>query len=98
MAVVNTVWIENAKGAFAALYGAKKAEKVCAAVMPGVMRDFRGMLERAAAGSAVQETYHLDDGRGDVHLEGRREADGLYVTALTVGGKPVDLGEPALRI
>ena len=95
---MNTVWIENARSAFAALYGEARAKMVCGAVIPGVMRDFRRMLEAAAPGETVRETYRLDDKRGDVRLEGRRDADALYLTALAVGGRSVDLGGPELRL
>ena len=95
---MNTVWIGNAQAAFAALYGKTKAAAVCAAVVPGVMKDFRRMLEAAAEGGTVRETYRLDDGRGEVSLAGCRESDGLYLTALSVGGRSVDLGEPRVRL
>ena len=95
---MNLVWIENARTAFAALYGEKKAAAVCSAVIPGVMKDFRRMLENAAPGESVRESYRLDDKKGDIRIEGRREADALFITRLTVGETPVDLGEKELRI
>ena len=91
VAVVNLTWIQAARAAFAAVYGEKKGLAVCNAVIPGVMGDFRKMLERAAPGETVRETYRLDDKKGDIALTGRREEAGLLLTSLTVAGLPVDL-------
>lgn len=89
---MNLTWIQNARTAFAAVYGEKKGLAVCNAVIPGIMGDFRKMLEKAEPGAAVAETYRLDDKKGDITIEGRRAADGFVLTALTVAGIPVDLG------
>lgn len=95
---MNARWIESARRAFQAVYGEKKGAAVCAAVLPGVMGDFRKMLERAAPGELIRETYRTDDRRTDVRLEGRRDAAGLCVTRLEIGGAAVDLGTDPLRI
>lgn len=92
VAELNLIWIENARKAFQAVYGQEKGLAVCGAVIPGVMRDFRGMLEKSPAGALVTEDYRTDDGKTDIHIEGRREGDGLVITALSVGGSAVDLG------
>ena len=92
MAELNLTWIENARRAFQEVYGDKKGLAVCAAVIPGVMGDFRRMLEKAPEGAALSEDYRTDDLKTDVHIEGRREGDGLVITALLVGGEAVDLG------
>ena len=89
---MNPAWIARARAAFAAVYGEKKGRAVCDAVIPGVLADFRGMLDRAGAGETVRETYRLDDKKGDICLEGRRTAEGRFLTKLTVAGRPVDLG------
>ena len=95
---MNVQWIDAARRAFQTVYGEKKGAAVCAAVLPGVMRDFRGMLERAAPGELVRETYRTDDGRSDVRLEGRRTASGLSITRLEIGGAAVELGTDELKI
>lgn len=95
---MNTQWIDNARAAFQAVYGDKKGAKVCAAVIPGVMEDFRKMLTRAADGAPVAEDYRTDDLKTDIHIEGRRAGDKLYITRLTVGGAPVGLGAEELAI
>lgn len=92
VAELNIIWIENARKAFQTVYGEEKGRAVCGAVIPGVMGDFRKMLEKAPAGAPVAEDYRTDDGKTDIHIEGRREADGLRITALSVGGSAVDLG------
>ena len=99
---MNTLWIENARRAFAAVYGEKKGSTVCDVVIPSVLRDFRSMLARAEPGVLVTEDYRTDDKRTEVHLEGRREPAGAQqapvVTRLTVGGGEVDLGSAPLRL
>ena len=92
------IWIENARRAFAAVYGEKRGRAVCDAVIPGVLGDFRKMLGRAAEGETVREIYRTDDRKTDVILEGRRENGSLLITWLTVGGTVVDLGGPPLKI
>ena len=89
---MNLAWIGNARAAFRAMYGEKRGDAVCGAVIPGVMADFRKVLQAAPAGTTAAETYRLDDKRGDVILTGRRENGDLFLTALTVGGRSVDLG------
>lgn len=98
MELVNLTWIQSARAAFAAVYGEAKGRAVCDAVIPGVLGDFRGMLDRAAPGAAVRETYRLDDKKGDVRLEGRRTTEGRLLTTLTVAGVPVDLGADGVYI
>ena len=98
MELVNPAWIQTVRAAFAAVYGEAKGRAVCDAVIPGVLGDFRGMLDRAEPGAAVREAYRLDDNRGDLRLEGRRTADGRLLTKLTVAGVPVDLGTDGVRI
>lgn len=95
---MNTQWIDNARAAFSAVYGDKKGAKVCAAVIPGIMGDFRKMLTRAADGVPVAEDYRTDDLKADIHIEGRRTGDRLSITSLTVGGTPVELGADELAI
>jgi len=95
---MNVKWIENARAAFVRVYGEKRGAAVCAAVIPGVMGDFRKMLLRAENGASVRELYRTDDLRTDIALEGRRDGDALYITRLTVGGEAIDLGGDELRI
>ncbi len=95
---VNAAFIGNARAVFAALYGEKRGAAVCDAVIPGILRDFRRMLQAAAPGETVRETYRLDDRRGELRAEGRRDGDGLFLTALSLDGTAVDLGGPALRL
>ena len=95
---MSPAWIGNVRAAFAAVYGEAKGRAVCDAVIPGVLGDFRGMLDRAEPGAVVRETYRLDDKRGDVCVEGRRTAEGRRLTKLAVAGVPVDLGADGVRI
>ena len=95
---MNPAWIQKARAAFVALYGDKRGRAVCDAVIPGVLGDFRSMLDRAEPGAAVREDYRLDDRKGDICLEGRRTAEGRFLTKLAVAGIPVDLGADGVRI
>lgn len=95
---MSLAWIGNVRAAFAAVYGEEKGRAVCDAVIPGVLGDFRGMLDRAEPGAVVRETYRLDDRKGEICLEGRRTADGRRLTRLTVAGVPVGLGADGVRI
>ena len=95
---MNLVWIENVRRAFGALYGEKRGPAVCGAVIPGIMADFRKELQNAPEGSPVTETYRLDDRRGDVIAAGYRRGAALYLTGLSVGGVPVDLGASELPL
>ena len=88
---MNTAWILHARRAFAELYGGDKGLAVCNAVIPGVMADFRRMLRAAPEGRTVSETYRLDDGRGALRIEGRREADACFVTGLSLAGRSIEL-------
>ncbi len=88
---MNVSWIEKARQAFSAVYGAKKGPAVCGAVIPGIMGDFRGMLLRADAGVVIREDYRTDDRKTEIHIEGRRDGDALTVTALSIGGRTIDL-------
>ena len=92
VAEVNLNWIQNARRVFAALYGEEKGLAVCNAVIPGIMGDFRKVLQKAGADVTVSETYRLDDKRGDIRLLGRRAGEDLYLEGLSVAGIPVDLG------
>ena len=73
---MNLAWIGNARAAFRAMYGEKRGDAVCGAVIPGVMADFRKVLQAAPAGTTAAETYRLDDKRGDVILTGTPEGVG----------------------
>ncbi len=95
---MDTGWIQNAQAAFIRLYGEKKGRNVCAAVLPGVMSDFRRMLAEAAPDAVVRETYRLDDGRAELALEGRRTPDDPVLTKLLIGGVPVAFANGELRL
>ena len=45
-------------------------------VMPGILKDFRRMLEAAAPGETVREEYRLEDGKAAIFLTGRRNTAG----------------------
>jgi hypothetical protein len=53
-------------------YGAAEGTHVFRTVLPGILADFLKMYKKAAAGSTVQEDYHLEDGKGAVVLQCRK--------------------------
>ena len=89
-------WIALAQAAFARVYGARRAPKVCAAVMPGVMGDFRKTVLAAPEGMTVREEYRTDDRRTEIRLAGRRETRAgraaCVVTHMEIGGVAIALG------
>ncbi len=58
-------------------YGAAEGTRVFRTVLPGILADFLKMYKKAAAGSTVQEEYHLEDGKGTIVL-----------SAVKTGGEP----------
>ncbi len=58
------------------IYGADKGFRIYAVVMPGILKDFRRMLEAAAPGETVREEYRLEDGKAAIFLTGRRNTSG----------------------
>lgn len=92
---MNIAWIRNVQAEFIRLYGPRRGPKICGAVIPGVMADFRKVLAGAEPGVPIGETYRADDRRTVVRLEGRRlPGGGAELTRLTVNDIPVDLGGP----
>ena len=58
------------------LYGPGKGFKVYTTIMPGILADFKKMLDRTPVGEEISEEYHLEDGKGVIHLHGHRSPDG----------------------
>ena len=56
-------------------YGPGNGFKVYTTVMPGILRDFEGMLG-SHPGSRVTEEYRLEDGKGTLILTGRQLKNG----------------------
>ena len=52
-------------------YGAIKGLQMNATVMPNLVRDFTGMLEKAPRGQEISEDYLFDDIKGGIRLIGR---------------------------
>ena len=45
------------------IYGSD-ASRVFRTILPGILMDFTRMINAAGPNAAVQETYHLEDGKG----------------------------------
>ena len=83
---------DPARRAFRKLYGDPRGDAVCDTVLPGVMADFRRALSRGPEGRPIREVYRLDDGRGEVIIDGCREGGAVVIHSLHVAGHPVDFG------
>ena len=56
-------------------YGMKEGTRVFLTVIPGILKDFTGML-REKPGQQVREEYNLEDGTGTIILTGRLSPKG----------------------
>ena len=64
--------------AFESVYDAREGRTKYMTVLPGVLADFRAMLEKASS-RPLREEYRLDDGRGILILTGSKDASGYRI-------------------
>ncbi|MBR3395737.1 MAG: hypothetical protein IKG76_08145 [Firmicutes bacterium] len=53
------------------IYG-EDGPRVFRTILPSILMDFTRMINAAGPNAAVQETYHLEDGKGAVVLQCRK--------------------------
>ena len=84
-------WMAALNEELAKVYGEKEALRVSVTVLPGILGDFRRMLEASLPGTAVREEYRMEDGRITLYLEGRAEGAGkgkrLLITKVRTGNR-----------
>ena len=69
----NASWADSVLAAFVAAFGQAEGARICKVVLPGILGDFRKMLERAFPGVTVQEVYHLEHTKAAVTVRGYRQ-------------------------
>ena len=63
------------------VYGAEEGMKSSAVLVPAILKDFSAMVEKAAEGETVSETYRTEDGVAEITLQAIK---GSEVTGLTM--------------
>ena len=63
------------------VYGAEEGLKSSAVLVPAILKDFSAMVEKAAEGETVSETYRTEDGVAEITLQAIK---GSEVTGLTM--------------
>ena len=63
-------------GQLTEIYGMAEGLKTAAVVIPGILRDFRGMLGDLPKGGRAQEEYRTEDGRAVIILTGVKDSKG----------------------
>ena len=58
------------------VYGLQEGIGTAEVVVPGILRDFRSMLERAGADETVEEAYRTEDRKAEIVLRGRKDKNG----------------------
>ena len=51
------------------IYGMAEGMKNSKVLVPAIVNDFAGMLEKAAVGDTVSETYRTEDGVAEIRLQ-----------------------------
>ena len=75
-------------GQLTEIYGMAEGLKTAAVVIPGILRDFRGMLGDLPKGGRAREEYRTEDGRAVIILTGLKDSKGrTSVAGALVNGK-----------
>lgn len=57
-------------------YGAKEGMRIYLAIVPGILSDFKKMLNNANSGEQIKETYRFEDENAGVEVTGSKDAAG----------------------
>ena len=94
---IQSDWMKSLQEELGRVYGTQEGMRISWTVMPGILADFRKMLDKAPAGRTVREEYRMEDGRISLRLEGRALATGsmrkLLVTRVSAGEKVLEEDE-----
>ncbi len=66
------------------IYGAKEGLKNSSVLVPAILKDFSGMIEKAKDGETVTETYRTEDGVAEITLQATKRSG---VTGLSMDVK-----------
>ena len=86
----NTSWADAVHEAFVEEFGPAEGARICKVVLPGILGDFRRMLERAFPGVPVREVYHLEHTKAAVTVRGYRQ----FVSGGSGAGRGSDISRP----
>ncbi|MCR5674654.1 MAG: hypothetical protein K6G16_02995 [Lachnospiraceae bacterium] len=59
----------NLTGRLTEIYGPEEGIRNSGVLVPAILRDFSGMIEKAAVGERVTETYRTEDGKAEIVLD-----------------------------
>ena len=57
-------------------YGAKDGMRIYLAIVPGILSDFKKMLNNANPGEQIKETYRFEDENAGVEVTGSKDTSG----------------------
>lgn len=63
------------------IYGEAEGIRIYMTVMPGILADFRKMLDAAKPGSGISEEYILEDKKASLKLHGHKGKDDIVIEA-----------------
>ncbi|MCR4762910.1 MAG: hypothetical protein K5696_05210 [Lachnospiraceae bacterium] len=63
------------------IYGPENGVKSSGVLVPAILRDFSGMIDKAGPGDTVSETYRTEDGKAEIVLKTVKRTAGCVVTA-----------------
>ncbi len=59
------------------IYGKGKGLEIYTTIMPGIIADFTGILNKARPGAVIKEEYGLEDKKAVVYVRGTKQKTGL---------------------
>ncbi|MBQ9606562.1 MAG: hypothetical protein IJV16_05235 [Lachnospiraceae bacterium] len=83
------MWIEKVTDKLSEIYGEDKAGQVSMNIMPSCIADFSKMLEKAAPGDTVNETYRTEDGLAELFFTGIKTDSVSILKFVDVNGQRV---------
>ena len=63
------------------IYGQKEGVRSSSVVVPAILRDFSGMIDKAGVGDRVSETYRTEDRKAEIVLQTVKSTEGSTVRA-----------------
>ena len=63
------------------IYGPQQGLKNSSVLVPAILKDFTGMLERANIGDTVSETYRTEDGAAEISLQAVKRSGETVLSA-----------------
>ena len=84
--------MENIHKLLVSVYGPQDGLRIGIVVLPNLIKDFKGMLEKAMPGLEIREEYCFDDRPGSIVLSGMRLSGGkCRLTKVCTGGRETEV-------